>query len=343
MREGYTHFHAAYQPVAHSLPQCAGSSQGDGEAEPKLALITITNPPVNVLNAQVIAELNALLDDLAQRDDVIALIFTGHGAKSFMAGADIHQMLHELHTEADTLAFVNATHTAFGKIERLHKPCIAAINGFALGGGLEFALACHYRIADRHAKVGLPEVNLRLIPGFGGTQRLPRLLLARAGQDGLHTALHLMLSGDRMNAADAQEVGLLDRVATGQEDAVLLAIDLVTTRNEELWNAYTRHQQLAAASDTPQTDGVTSTLQAVLQDETMAQWVQQSQEQEQEQEQRQAGHERARQRILQAVQHGFQHGIAAGLQREAQLFAEALVTDPQGGKPGIRAFLQRRE
>jgi acrylyl-CoA reductase (NADPH)/3-hydroxypropionyl-CoA dehydratase/3-hydroxypropionyl-CoA synthetase len=341
MQDGFSHIHVAYQPVATPPAPASGERAGDGAAAQQIACITITNPPVNVLNAQVIAELNAVLDYLTQRDDVIALIFTGHGAKSFIAGADIHQMLNELHTEADALAFVNATHTAFGKIERLHRPCIAAINGFALGGGLEFVLACHYRIADRHAKVGLPEVNLRLIPGFGGTQRLPRLLFARAGQDGLHTALRLLLTGDRMNAADAQEVGLLDRVATGEEDAVSLAIHLVTTRNEELWKNCTRHQHLAAASNIPQPDDATTTLQAVLQDETMAQLLQKSPEQAQEQGQE--GHERARQRILQAVRYGVQHGITAGLQREAQLFAEALITDPQGGKPGIRAFLQRRK
>jgi acrylyl-CoA reductase (NADPH)/3-hydroxypropionyl-CoA dehydratase/3-hydroxypropionyl-CoA synthetase len=141
-----------------------------------IAVVTISNPPVNALNERCLDELNTVVDRLARNDAVKAVIFTGAGTKSFVAGADIKQFYEEIQTEEDALTLPNNAHLAFRKIEQMKKPVIAAINGVALGGGNEFALACHYRIADKTAIFGQPEINLRLIPGYGGTQRLPRVL-----------------------------------------------------------------------------------------------------------------------------------------------------------------------
>ena len=142
----------------------------------RVATVTVTNPPVNALNERALDELTVVVEHLSRRDDVAAVVFTGQGTASFVAGADIRQLLEDIHTLDEARALPNNAHLAFRKIERMGKPCIAAIQGVALGGGMEFALACHYRIAEPTARFGQPEIRLRLLPGYGGTQRLPRLL-----------------------------------------------------------------------------------------------------------------------------------------------------------------------
>jgi acrylyl-CoA reductase (NADPH)/3-hydroxypropionyl-CoA dehydratase/3-hydroxypropionyl-CoA synthetase len=161
MFESFRYFKIQYAPVA---------------GNDTLAVVTITNPPVNALNERCLDELNIILDRLARRDDVKAIVFTGDGTSSFVAGADVKQLYEEMQTHEDAITLPNNAHLAFQKIEQMNKPVIAAINGVALGGGNEFALACHYRIADVKATFGQPEINLNLLPGYGGTQRLPRIL-----------------------------------------------------------------------------------------------------------------------------------------------------------------------
>ncbi|MBC8043224.1 MAG: AMP-binding protein [Rhizobacter sp.] len=148
------------------------------EVQPKefLAVVTITNPPVNALNERCFDELITVVDRLSRNDDVKVVVFTGDGTSSFVAGADVKQLYEEMQTAADAITLPNNAHLAFKKIESMPKPVIAAINGVALGGGNEFAMACHYRIAEEKAVFGQPEINLNLLPGYGGTQRLPRLL-----------------------------------------------------------------------------------------------------------------------------------------------------------------------
>ena len=150
----------------------------------KVATVFVTNPPVNALNERALDELNIVVEHLSRRDDVVAVVFTGDGTASFVAGADIRQFLDEIHTVEEARVLPNNAQLAFNKIEAMAKPCIAAIQGVALGGGMEFALACHYRIAEPTARFGQPEIRLRLIPGYGGTQRLPRLLADRRGSQG---------------------------------------------------------------------------------------------------------------------------------------------------------------
>jgi acrylyl-CoA reductase (NADPH) / 3-hydroxypropionyl-CoA dehydratase / 3-hydroxypropionyl-CoA synthetase len=146
----------------------------------RIAVATITNAPVNALNERSLDELITVIDHLARRDDVKAVIFTGQGTKSFVAGADVKQLL-DFKTIEEALPLPNNAHLAFSKIEQMNKPVIAAVNGVALGGGNEFQLACHYTVAEPTAIFGQPEIRLNLIPGYGGTQRLPRMLAFRKG------------------------------------------------------------------------------------------------------------------------------------------------------------------
>ncbi len=164
----WRYFRVHYHPVHHDA---------------RIAVVTVNNPPVNALNERALDELCTVVEHLARQDDVKAVIFTGSGT-SFVAGADIRQLLEEMQTLDQALPLPNVAHLAFRLIETMHKPCIAAVNGVALGGGMEFALACHYRIAESTAVFGQPEIRLNLLPGYGGTQRLTRLLADRAGREG---------------------------------------------------------------------------------------------------------------------------------------------------------------
>jgi len=167
----------------------------------RVATVTINRPDkLNALNAKVIAELDQMFTELAGREQIGAIILTGAG-RAFVAGADIAEVAAAAATPggiAETSAFGQGV---FTRIERSPKPVIAAVNGFALGGGCELALACHFRIASTTAKFGLPEVKLGLIPGYGGTQRLPRLV-------GLGRAMQMVLTGEMVDAEAAVAMGL---------------------------------------------------------------------------------------------------------------------------------------
>jgi enoyl-CoA hydratase len=166
-----------------------------------IALVTIDRPKaLNALNQQVLAELDVAITQVAANPDARALIVTGGGEKAFVAGADIGEMAGYTTTQA--LAFATKGHQVLGRLEALSIPTIAAVNGFALGGGLELALACDFVYASEKAKLGLPEVSLAVIPGFGGTQRLTRLL-------GRARAKELIFTGDAIDAAKAKEIGLV--------------------------------------------------------------------------------------------------------------------------------------
>ena len=175
------------------------------EIADRVATVTINRPDkLNALNEAVIAELDRMFTSLATRDQVRAIILTGAG-RAFVAGADIAEVAAAAATPVG-LEVTSAFGTAvFTRIERSSKPVIAAVNGFALGGGCELALACHMRVASTTAKFGLPETKLGLIPGYGGTQRLPRLV-------GMGRALQLVLTGDMIDADAAMAMGLVNAV-----------------------------------------------------------------------------------------------------------------------------------
>jgi enoyl-CoA hydratase len=168
-----------------------------------IALVTISRPEaLNALNSRFFEELNHYLGTLSNRDNVKVLILTGEG-KAFVAGADIAEMVDMDGPQGE--AFSKKGQQAFEAIESLEIPVIAAVNGFALGGGCELAMACDFRIASTLAKFGQPEVNLGLIPGYAGTQRLPRLV-------GLANALWLLYTADMITAAEALRIGLVQKV-----------------------------------------------------------------------------------------------------------------------------------
>jgi enoyl-CoA hydratase len=179
------------------------------ETRDGILVVTIDRPKVlNALNAQTVGEIEQVFDAARDDDNVRAVIVTGSGEKAFVAGADI--------TELAKMNPITGKQTSergqsvFTNIERFPKPVIAAINGFALGGGCELALACHIRIASENAQIGLPEVTLGIIPGYGGTQRMARLL-------GKGKAFELVCSGERIPAAEAERIGLVNKVVPADQ------------------------------------------------------------------------------------------------------------------------------
>ena len=179
------------------------------ERDGGVAVVTINRPAkLNALSLQTLDELRRAVLDLKQDGGVRAIIVTGAGDKSFVAGADINELAVQSPVAGRELAL--AGQHVFDLIENLGKPVIAAINGFALGGGCELAMACTLRIAADTAKLGQPEITLGLIPGYGGTQRLARLV-------GKGRAMELILTGRQMSAADAERIGLVNRVVPAAE------------------------------------------------------------------------------------------------------------------------------
>jgi enoyl-CoA hydratase len=168
-----------------------------------VALVTLNNPPVNMITPLTISELDTTLDSLAQDDSVKAIIITGAG-RMFVAGADI-KVIAGIRSSRDGIELAERGQAVLNKLEQSEKPVIAAINGMCLGGGLELALCCHLRIAADSARFGQPEINLGIIPGFGATQRLPRLI-------GSAKALEMILTGDVIAATDAKAIGLVSQV-----------------------------------------------------------------------------------------------------------------------------------
>lgn len=178
--------------------------------ENNIFIITINRPDkLNALNKIVIEELSAAIDEVYNNAEIKSAIITGAGEKAFVAGADISEFLQLDATSGEALAR-KGQQMVFDKIENAPKPVIAAVNGFALGGGCELALACHFIIAGDNAKFGQPEVNLGLIPGYGGTQRLTQLI-------GKNRAMQLIMTGEMITAKDAQQYGMVNKVVTQNE------------------------------------------------------------------------------------------------------------------------------
>jgi len=174
------------------------------EVRDGVAVITLNRPKVlNALNAGLLAELDAAVDAVAADAAIRAVILTGAGEKAFAAGADIQELARVSGVDGQELALRGQR--LFSKIESMRVPVIAAINGFALGGGCELALACTIRVASESAKLGQPEVKLGLTPGYGGSQRLPRLV-------GKGAALKMILTGEMITAAEALRIGLVEEV-----------------------------------------------------------------------------------------------------------------------------------
>ncbi len=180
--------------------------------EDKVAVVVVDHPPVNALNPQTLKELSAALDELTANPDVKVIVITGGGQLAFIAGADLGVIGAIVKTRDNTAAqeLIELGQGVFNKIEQSNKPVIAAINGACLGGGLELVMACHIRICGDRARLGQPEINLGIIPGWGGTQRLARIV-------GPAKAAELILTGDQITAQQAMQLRLVNMVAPGGE------------------------------------------------------------------------------------------------------------------------------
>jgi enoyl-CoA hydratase len=179
------------------------------ESRDRIGFVTINRPDkLNALNAQAKSDLKQAFQALKDDPNVDVVILTGAGEKAFVAGTDIKELT-ELNTDSGKV-FSEGGQAVFNLIENLGKPVIAAVNGYALGGGTELALACHIRIASENAKFGQPEVNLGIIPGYGGTQRLARLV-------GKGRAMEQILTGDQIDAQEAYRIGLVNKVVPQSE------------------------------------------------------------------------------------------------------------------------------
>ncbi len=196
------------------------------EIKDKVAIVKINRPKkLNALNEATLKELSEVFTEIKNNEDVYVAVLTGEGEKAFVAGADINEL-----NRLDAISakkFAEFGQAVFNLIENLGKPVIAAVNGFALGGGCELALACHFRIASENAKFGQPEVNLGIIPGYGGTQRLARQI--NSGR-----ATQLILTGEMIDAEEAFRIGLVNKVYKPEEllDNALEIAKIIATKGQ---------------------------------------------------------------------------------------------------------------
>lgn len=180
------------------------------EISERIAVVTLNRPQaLNALNKELLGEISSFLDEAATNSEIRVVILTGSGEKSFVAGADIKEFSDFAGAQGEELARIGQENV-FNKLENFPKPIIAAVNGFALGGGLELAMSAHFRIASDNAKLGLPEVTLGLIPGYGGTQRLPQLV-------GKGRAAQMIFTAEMISAQRAYEIGLVNEVVPQAE------------------------------------------------------------------------------------------------------------------------------
>jgi acrylyl-CoA reductase (NADPH)/3-hydroxypropionyl-CoA dehydratase/3-hydroxypropionyl-CoA synthetase len=296
-----------------------------------IAVLTISKPPVNALDERALDELNTVVEHLSRRDEIKAVILTGAGTQSFVAGADVRQLLEEMHAPEDVLPLCHKAAQVTRKLEGMGKPVVAAVNGLALGGGNEFQMAAHYRVAEVTASFGQPEINLHLLPGYGGTQRLPRLLEEKGGLEGLVAAIGLIVGGRALDAEQALRCGLVDEVATETDAlsrATALARDFVVTGGGPLAKAHAARLAANARWAKPgrypaaELDAHAEVKRLVGQAKS-------------------AGRELPAGWALDAIRFGYEHGLPEGLEHEGRLFAEAVVS-PKAGKIGLRAFFDRR-
>ncbi|HTP52081.1 MAG TPA: fatty acid oxidation complex subunit alpha FadJ [Anaeromyxobacteraceae bacterium] len=276
-------------------------------------LLDVPGEPVNTLSPEVGEEFGDVLDVLGKDAAVQALIFTSGKKDGFVAGAKI-EVLRDAGSAAAAEKLSRDGQAGFNRLERYPKPVVAAIHGACLGGGLEWALACHYRVAtnDPKTQLGLPEVQLGLIPGAGGTQRLPRLV-------GIATALDLILAGKTVKAKKALAIGLVDEAVPPP-----LLAEVAQRRAKELAAGELRRQRPAGAK-TVRKDGLAALQKMALEENFVGREVLFFQAGKQLRA-KTKGHYPAPEKALEAVRHGYENGFDKGLEREAKLFGELAMS-----------------
>jgi enoyl-CoA hydratase len=215
-----------------------------------ICTITINRPDkLNALNKTVIEELSVALDEVYNNAAIKTAIITGAGLKAFVAGADISEFL-QLDQQQGAALAQRGQDLVFNKIENCPKPIVAAVNGFALGGGCELAMACHFRVAAENAKFGQPEVNLGLIPGYGGTQRLTQLV-------GKGRAMELMMTAHMVDANEAMKIGLVNHVTTTETllEHTQKILEIIMTKGPNAISKIIHCVNVAVVSDSAYTNG----------------------------------------------------------------------------------------
>jgi enoyl-CoA hydratase/carnithine racemase len=289
-----------------------------------IALVTIDAPPANALGAEVLDDLERALDAIDGDRHVKAAVLTGAGSM-FVAGADIRQ-LRAFAGPADVAGFAGRAQALFTRLGRLRAPVVSAVDGYALGGGNELQMACAWRVAGARAELGQPEINLHVIPGFGGTQMLPRLAIRRARVGGgqmytlLVQALGVLLDGRRRSAAHALALGIVDEVAPTDALSHALGVARRIASGEG-----------PAALGSPLADGATVAFPNVDRDAEIQRLLAHHAE---------VPRAPAAQAILEVVRAGLTQGLAAGLALEARRFGELVAS--ADGRAGIDRFFARR-
>ncbi|MCO6441609.1 MAG: enoyl-CoA hydratase/isomerase family protein [Nitrococcus mobilis] len=300
-----------------------------------IATALIHHPPVNTLSGRVLEALARAFEHLEHHEEVRAVVLSARAAGSFSAGADIRELLTEINEPAEARALAAKAHALLASIEAMDKPVIAAIDGPALGGGCELAMACHFRIGNARTRLGQPEINLFLPPAFGGTQRLPRLVEAALAEPltSLPIALGWLLCGRPIRADIAKDGGLLDEVVTGSTDVLsrarLLAAQCARGTQNPVAEAMGFRRQQRAQWDTPET----MDWPEIEQDPYLQQCLAQT---------RYAGRGQVAETIVELVRTGLEEGIEAGLAAEVDAFTRFVLDPEHGGKKGIRLFLDKR-
>jgi 3-hydroxyacyl-CoA dehydrogenase/enoyl-CoA hydratase/3-hydroxybutyryl-CoA epimerase len=288
------------------------------EVEDGVATLFIDVPgePVNTLSAEVGTELTELLRALGKDPAVKALVLASGKKAGFVAGANI-EMIKAVKSAAEAEALSRAAQQGFDELEGFAKPVVAAIHGACLGGGLELALACRWRMAsdDRKTQLGLPEVQLGLIPGAGGTQRLPRLV-------GIATALDLILTGKTVQAKKALKLGLVDEVVPTP-----ILLQQARLRAKELASGKVRRERPAVLDVNALKKGGLGAIQKLALEENRFGRDFLFREAKKRVQAKSAGHYPAPERALEAVREGYERGFQRGLEREARLFGELAVTE----------------
>ncbi|HEY6105801.1 MAG TPA: 3-hydroxyacyl-CoA dehydrogenase NAD-binding domain-containing protein, partial [Anaeromyxobacteraceae bacterium] len=301
------------------MPVAASETQARNfrlEVAEGVATVLIDEPgePVNTLSPEVGEEFDRLLTGLGKDPAVKAVVFASGKKDGFIAGARI-EMLQGVKSAADAEKLAREGQAGFDRLERFPKPVVAAVHGACLGGGLELAMACHYRICsdDPRTQLGQPEVQLGLIPGAGGTQRLPRLT-------GIATALDLILTGKNVRPRKALAIGLVDEVAPAP-----LLLEVARRRAAELASGALKRARPAGVKRLG-SHGLAALQQAALEENFLGREILFRQARRQLME-KTRGHYPAPEKALEAVKRGYDKGFPAGLEREARLFGELAVSD----------------